>query len=153
MHWFIDPIKNQYADFDGRTGRKAYWMFVLVSFSLQFVVAIMEGVIGTSFLGFLISLAILVPSIAIATRRLHDINKSGWWQLIALVPIIGVIILIVWLASESKDEGNQYGEGVAADVPIVPAAPATETAQEVRESSTSETVSAEPENTQKGYGN
>lgn len=155
MHWFIDPIKNQYADFDGRTGRKAFWMFVLVSLLLQIVVSIVEGVIGTMFIGFLFSLAILVPSLAIGARRLHDINKSGWWQLISLVPFVGVIILIVLLARKSKDEENQFGgaTAVAATIPAAPSEEVSPVAEASQETPAEEATSPEPENTQQGFGN
>lgn len=111
MHWFIDPIKNQYADFSGRTGRKAFWMFVLFSFLMQFAVGMIEGILGIMFIGTLFSLVILVPAVAITARRLHDINKSGWWQLIAFIPFVGTIILVVWCATKSDMGSNNYGSG------------------------------------------
>lgn len=126
MHWLIDPIKNQYADFDGRTGREAFWMFVLVSLLVSIAITIVEVVLlQTNFMGPLFWLAILVPRIAISTRRLHDINKSGWWQLIALIPLVGTIILIVWFATKGKNESNQYGE-------LIPAAASNEQVTYVR---------------------
>lgn len=109
MHWFIDPIKYKYADFSGRTNRQEYWMFILIYIVVGIIVSIVEGIIGTTFLYIILSLALLVPSIAIAARRLHDIGKSGWWQLIVIIPIIGWIILIVWLASKSYEGVNAYG--------------------------------------------
>jgi len=112
MHWFIDPIKNHYADFGGRIGRQEYWMFilfsVLLSIALEIVVAVLESFIFI-LISALFSLGLLVPSIAMATRRLHDIGKSGWWQLLYLIPIIGWIIVIVWLASKTEPIANAYG--------------------------------------------
>jgi len=114
MHWFIEPIKNQYADFSGRTGREAYWMFVLFAFLLQIAITIVGGLVGVELLAFVFALLTIVPSIAICARRLHDIGKSGWWQLIAIIPLVGIIVLIVWLASKADAEGNKYGEGTVA---------------------------------------
>ena len=114
-HWLIDPIINQYADFDGRTGRKAFWMFVLVSALVSISINLVEVMmLQTNIIGFLYTLAILVPAIAINTRRLHDINKSGWWQLIVFIPLVGSIIIIVWFATKSVNEGNQYGSAATA---------------------------------------
>ncbi len=88
---------TKYVDFGGRASRPEYWWFVLfiivVSVVLSFVSNLASGVF---------SLATLLPSIAAAARRLHDTNRSGWWQLIALVPLIGIIVLIVFLAQEGK---------------------------------------------------
>jgi uncharacterized membrane protein YhaH (DUF805 family) len=110
MHWFIDPIKNHYADFDGRIGRQEYWMFVL----FYFLTNILLEIISIDVLAMLVSLALIVPSFAMGARRLHDIGKSGWWQLLVLVPIIGWIILIVWCATKTEPIDNMYG------VPAVP---------------------------------
>ena len=97
---FQESVKvcfTKYADFSGRAGRPEYWWFVL------FLVLVSLGLsLFSNLLSGLFSLATLVPSIAAATRRLHDTNRSGWWQLIALVPLIGLIVLIVFLAQEGK---------------------------------------------------
>ncbi len=106
MHWFIDPIKNHYADFDGRVGRQEYWMFVLFSILIQ----IAFDIVGLDIISMLLSLVLLVPSIALSARRLHDINKSGWWQLLGFIPIVGWIILIVWWATKTDDQDNTYGK-------------------------------------------
>ncbi len=104
MHWFIDPIKNKYADFEGRTGREEYWMFILIYIGIAIVVMFVS-----SFLNMLLTLALLVPNIAIAARRLHDTGKSGWWQLVALIPILGLIILIILLVIKGEEKENKYG--------------------------------------------
>ena len=95
----IQACFTKYADFKGRASRSEYWWFVL------FIVLVS---LGTSMVGHLLSglfsLATLLPSIAVATRRLHDTDRSGWWQLIVLVPLVGFIILIVFLAQEGKAE-------------------------------------------------
>ncbi len=109
LNWFLDPVKNQYADFEGRATLKQYWMFVLVSVLISIAISIVEYTLGTILLGTIFSLAICIPNLAIGARRLHDIGKSGWWQLIVLVPVIGFIVLIVWLARKSDAGPNKYG--------------------------------------------
>lgn len=105
MHWFIDPIKNHYADFDGRIGRQEYWMFVLIWCLIQWAFIL----VGLDFISMLVWLAFLVPDIALTTRRLHDTGRSGWWQLLSFIPIIGWIILIIWLATKTELVDNTYG--------------------------------------------
>mgnify|MGYP001385532080 CR=1 FL=1 len=121
MSWFIDPIKNHYADFSGRVSRKTYWMFFLTYVILAVVIAVTEALIGTNFIGLIFALALLIPAIAIASRRLHDTGLSGWVQLITFIPFLGAVILIVLLVRKSKPGDNKYGpnpngEMVSADV-------------------------------------
>ena len=102
---FIDAIKlffTRYADFQGRSRRSEFWFAALFTGLASGLAAIIPVV------GFLWPLAILVPSLAITIRRLHDINKSGWWVLINLVPLVGSILLLVWLATDSAPN-NQWG--------------------------------------------
>ena len=107
MNYFIKALK-QYADFNGRARRKEYWMFYLFYIIFYLVLSFVDGILGTFVLSLLFSLGLFIPSIAIATRRLHDTGRSGWWQLIAIVPIIGVIVLIVFFVQESHAD-NSYG--------------------------------------------
>ena len=102
MEYFINPIKNHYVDFEGKVTRKPFWMFMLISTIISIVLTIIGGIVQLPIIGSIFSLAILLPSLAIGARRLHDINKSGWWQLLWLIPIIGWIILIVFWATDSK---------------------------------------------------
>jgi uncharacterized membrane protein YhaH (DUF805 family) len=102
---FGDSIKTcftKYADFTGRASRSEYWWFVLfivlASIILSMVTPLLSG---------LFSLATLLPSIAAAARRLHDTDKSGWWQLIGLIPLLGWIVIIVLLVQEAK-EPNRF---------------------------------------------
>ncbi|MEW2070889.1 DUF805 domain-containing protein [Streptomyces sp. NPDC007346] len=107
MNWYLDVLKN-YAGFSGRARRKEYWMFALVNFVIAIVLSIIGAAIGTDILYYVYLLAVLIPSLAVGVRRLHDTGRSGWWLLIALT-LIGGIVLIVFLASEGKQEPNQYG--------------------------------------------
>ena len=85
-------------------------MFVLFNFLASVAIGIVDGILGTTgALGGLYSLAVLIPSLAVAARRLHDTDRSGWWQLIALVPLIGFIILLVFLCGDSKSGANRFG--------------------------------------------
>lgn len=108
---FTESIKtcfSKYADFDGRASRSEYWWFalfiVLVGFGLSMVSEVIAG---------LFYLGTLLPSVAAAARRLHDTNRSGWLQLLALIPIIGWIIVIYFLAQEPQ-EPNRFGSPVTA---------------------------------------
>lgn len=129
MHWFLDPIKNHYFDFKGRATRKEYWMFALFYLVIYILLSIVDYMIGMQILTFLFSLALLVPHIALAARRLHDTGKSGWWQVIVLVPFVGWVIAIVLLALKGHDTDNKYGPypyGASSAVPTPAPAPMSE---------------------------
>lgn len=108
MEYFVGALKK-YADFKGRARRKEYWMFVLIYILMIIGLTVIDVVVGTGFLSSILSLLLFVPSISIAARRLHDTGRTGWWQLIALIPLIGAIILIIFLAQDSHDD-NDYGQ-------------------------------------------
>lgn len=113
MNWYVEVLKK-YAIFEGRARRKEYWYFVLFSFIVTFALTIIDVLIGTFGAGIgtlsgIYGLGVLIPSIAVGIRRLHDTNRSGWWLLIGLVPIIGPIVLIIFLALDSNPEENRYG--------------------------------------------
>ncbi|MBT9551742.1 MAG: DUF805 domain-containing protein [Hydrogenophaga sp.] len=104
---FVDAVKtcfSKYVGFEGRATRSEYWWWVL----FVFAVAIVMGVLRLGTIGNLFSLATLLPSIAVGARRLHDIGKSGWWQLIALIPLIGWLVLIYWAVQPSEGD-NAFG--------------------------------------------
>jgi uncharacterized membrane protein YhaH (DUF805 family) len=85
-------------------------MFVLLSVIISIALSVVEWIVGgPGVLAGLYSLAVLIPSIAVGVRRLHDTGRSGWWLLISLVPLIGIIVLIVFLATDSQPGANQYG--------------------------------------------
>ena len=114
MGWYLEVLKN-YAKFDGRAHRTEFWMFVLVSIIVSVVLNIVDAIIGTGgdlgggVLASIYALAVLIPTLAVGARRLHDIGKSGWWQLLGLIPIVGAIILIVWFATKGHESENQHG--------------------------------------------
>jgi len=115
MGWYFEVLKK-YAVFSGRATRQEYWMFALVSTVIALAFAFIDSQIGLmsqtgyGVLSGVYSLAILVPSIAVAVRRLHDTDRSGIWYLIAFVPIIGPIALLVFCVQDSNVGMNQYGE-------------------------------------------
>lgn len=111
--YFMDVITKNYVNFEGRATRTQYWMFVLFNFILGFVLGLlgsMDNILGSLFtvIYVLYYLGLLLPSLAIAARRLHDTNRSGWWQLIALIPFIGTIILLVFLVLPSTPGQNRF---------------------------------------------
>ena len=114
MNWYLEVLKK-YAVFSGRARRKEYWYFVLFNVIIAVVLGGVDRVIGTShgagtgLLGSIYSLAVLLPGIAVTVRRLHDTDRSGWWLLIGLIPIIGAIILFIFVLGDSTPGENQYG--------------------------------------------
>lgn len=112
MEHFLNAFRN-YANFQGRATRTQYWMFILFYLIAYVILSIVDGLLGFPVLTALFSLVLLVPSIAYATRRLHDTGRSGWWQLIVLVPLIGAIVLIVFLAMPTTTD-ERFGAPVNA---------------------------------------
>lgn len=109
MNYYPDAWKN-FATFQGRARRQAYWLFILINIGVSLVVGIIDGVLATGgMLSGLYSLAVLLPSIAIAVRRLHDTGRSGWWLFIALVPLIGAVVLLIFFIGDSQPGENKYG--------------------------------------------
>jgi uncharacterized membrane protein YhaH (DUF805 family) len=86
-------------------------MFSLFNFVIAIAITVVESVIGTSGIIYgLYALLILIPSIAVAVRRLHDTGRTGWWLLIAFIPLVGTMILLVFLVLDSEVESNDYGD-------------------------------------------
>ena len=113
----IKTCFNKYADFSGRALRSELWFFVLFTLLGGIITVILDVmVLGYSIesygpINLIFSVGILLPSIAVTTRRLHDINKSGWWQLIELT-IIGILLIIIWCATEGENKKNKYGSPI-----------------------------------------
>ena len=115
MNWYLAVLKK-YADFKGRARRKELWMFVLFNLIIAIVLGVVDTMIGMpGVLGGIYALAVLIPSLAVGARRLHDIGRTGWWQLIGLVPVIGVIVLIIFYVMDSNPGDNQYGPNPKTD--------------------------------------
>ncbi len=111
MDWFKKDLRN-YANFSGRARRKEYWYFVLVQMGLVIIAMILDAIIFNSEIGLfyiVVALGLFLPGLAVTIRRLHDTSRSGWWFLISILPLIGSIILLVFLASDTKFETNQWG--------------------------------------------
>ena len=126
MEWMLMPLRR-YADFQGRSRRKEYWMFLLAVIILYtvFMVPLMLGGFSTAmagqqstpgllyFVGFgvmgILGLALLVPSIAVQVRRFHDQDRSGWMVLIGLIPYVGGIIVLVFMCLEGTRGPNRFG--------------------------------------------
>ena len=119
MNWYQKVI-TQYSDFNSRARRKEYWMFVLVNFIISLAIVGIDNALGLSLnytgnvsgsgvFNLLYNLLILIPSLAVAVRRLHDIGKSGWMLLIGLIPLVGAIWLLILLLRDSEAGENKYG--------------------------------------------
>ena len=115
MSWYLEVLKK-YAVFSGRARRKEYWYFFLFNIFVSIFLGVIDGVTGSSSAGAgmgmlsgIYSLAVLIPGIAVTVRRLHDTDRNSWWLLIGLIPIIGAIILVVFMLQDSEPGDNQYG--------------------------------------------
>lgn len=109
MKWYLKALK-QYVDFSGRARRMEYWMFVLFNSIASIIAFVLDLTIGS--FGVIMGiyyLAVIIPTIAVTVRRLHDNGKSGWMYFIFLVPIIGVFWLLILLFREGQKGENQYG--------------------------------------------
>ena len=105
-------VLERYAKFDGRAGRAEFWWFVLANLIVLVGLAILAGIADIFYIVYILyGLAVLVPSLAVAIRRLHDTDKSGWFILLGLIPFVGFIILIVFYAMEGTNGPNNYGAG------------------------------------------
>ncbi len=124
MNLMFQPLRK-YADFQGRARRSEFWLFWLFTFVVGFVLQMIGGMMGgaadpsnpaamysspAGIVLLLFWLAVLIPSIAVAIRRLHDTNRSGWWLLIALIPIIGALVLLVFYVLPGTAGPNKFGE-------------------------------------------
>ncbi|EST21673.1 hypothetical protein N566_27235 [Streptomycetaceae bacterium MP113-05] len=111
MHWYLDVLKK-YATFSGRARRKEYWMYTLFNVViLMALLALGFAVLGENgvYLYLAYMVAVLVPTLAVTVRRLHDTGRSGWWYFITFVPLVGPIVLLVFTCSGGTPAPNQYG--------------------------------------------
>ena len=141
MSWYLKVVRDNYANFSGRAQRAEYWMFSLLNI-IFITVLFADFFISGGFIYGAYCLAMCIPALAVGVRRLHDIDKSGWFLLLAFVPIVG-IILLVWQCTDSTPGDNQYGpnpKGIGGPAPAADE-PAAKTSDD------SETGKAEAEET------
>lgn len=100
---------HRWLDFSSRSSRSEYWYFYLFIFLAAFVAVIFDTFLSAGILYALVMLVTLIPSIAVSVRRLHDVDKSGWWLLLYLIPVIGVIVLLIWFCSKGTTGPNRFG--------------------------------------------
>lgn len=118
MNWYLEVLKK-YAVFSGRARRKEFWFFALFNIIVSILLSIIDGILGLSvggaeagmgILSLVYALGVIIPSIAVTVRRLHDIDKSGWWFLIVFIPIIGPIVLLIFNILAGTPGPNRFGE-------------------------------------------
>lgn len=108
MNWFVEVLKK-YAVFSGRARRKEYWMFTLIYTVIAIVLSVVDmAVIGSNILVPILTVALFLPALGVTIRRLHDTGRTGWWVLISIVPLVGLIVMLVFLCSDGGDT-NKYG--------------------------------------------
>jgi uncharacterized membrane protein YhaH (DUF805 family) len=121
----VRSVLSQYVGFGGRARRAEYWWFVLFSVLIGVVTSILDVALGTDFegsspsrglLSLIANLALFLPSLAVAVRRLHDTDRSGWWVLIGLIPLVGVIVLLVFFVQDGTPGPNRFGPSPKYDV-------------------------------------
>jgi len=107
-------LKEKYYNFNDRAPRSEYWWFALFGWGVTIVLSILDNLIfnnasGSGMFSTIWGIAILLPSIGVGVRRLHDLDKSGWWFLISLIPIVGFIILVFWFVQQGTRAENRFG--------------------------------------------
>lgn len=100
---------SNYVNFSGRASRSEYWYWVLFVVLGSIVAGIIDQVIGIRLIDSIFALGTILPSIAVAARRLHDIDRTGWWLLIDFIPVIGWIVLIIWFCTAGTEGSNRFG--------------------------------------------
>ena len=113
---------SNYVNFNGRACRSEYWYWVLFIILADIVAGIIDYLLGMQIVSSLFGLVTLLPGIAVSIRRLHDLDRTGWWILLALIPLIGWIILLIWYISKGTDGPNRFGPDPLATLAI-PGAP------------------------------
>ena len=110
VDWTKKVILGNYLNFEGRARRKEYWWSYLGFAAIILGAAIIDAIVGSSeMFYFLAVLALFLPSLGVTVRRLHDTGRSGWNVLWGIIPLVGAILLIIWLASDTSPQHNQYG--------------------------------------------
>lgn len=101
---------TKYAEFNGRSRRQEYWLFFLFSILVNLAVNIIDAAFSTGIVSALVGLALIVPYIAVLVRRLHDTDRTGWWALLILLPVLGTLILLVFCLLKGTDGANRFGQ-------------------------------------------
>lgn len=109
MEYFLKVLKS-WNDFKSRSRRKEYWMFFLCNVVLGIITGVIDSILGIQAATLIVSLVLLVPGLAVAVRRMHDIGKSGWMLLIGLIPLVGGLIVLYWSCQPGQLEDNQWGK-------------------------------------------
>jgi|SRR5215210_7719983 len=105
----VSTCLRKYATFSGRARRSEYWWFALANVLAVIVATVIDQILGNSIVSLLVTLGLLLPSLAVTVRRLHDTGRSGFWWFIALVPFVGAVVLLVFECLDSTPGDNQYG--------------------------------------------
>ncbi|MGC1348198.1 MAG: DUF805 domain-containing protein [Xanthobacteraceae bacterium] len=100
---------SNYVNFSGRACRSEYWFWVLFVLIADVVAIAIDAAIGMQIVSSLFGLAVLLPGLAVTVRRLHDLDRTGWWIFLGLIPLVGAIILIIWFCSKGTDGLNRFG--------------------------------------------
>lgn len=117
MNEYLNVVTRNYVNFAGRARRREYWMFVLINLVISAVLSILDQVLfgrmndgaGMPVLAGIYGLSVLLPSLGVGVRRLHDTGRSGWWLLLSLIPLIGALVLLVFYVQDSQPGANKWG--------------------------------------------
>lgn len=106
----VTSVFRRYVDFQGRSPRSELWWFILFYFIVYIVLAVLAGIAPVlGILTFIFGLAVLLPTLAVEIRRLHDLDRSGWWILLGFIPIVGALVLIYWFCLRGTPGDNRFG--------------------------------------------
>jgi uncharacterized membrane protein YhaH (DUF805 family) len=111
----VKTVLSKYAVFSGRARRSEFWWFVLFNILVSIVASIIDAILGTDWstgsglISLIVGLALFIPYLAVAVRRLHDTDRSGWWILIGLIPLIGFIVLLIFTVQDGTPGPNKHG--------------------------------------------
>lgn len=108
VQWYLKVVKENYANFSGRARRSEFWYFMLVNFIISAILGVIDSVTGIGFLAAIYGLAVLVPSIAVGVRRLHDIDKETIMIILAFIPVVNFYIIYLWTI-EGVRGPNKFG--------------------------------------------
>jgi uncharacterized membrane protein YhaH (DUF805 family) len=109
---------SNYVNFNDRASRSEYWYWILFTFIAEVVVAAIDRALGIHLIAGLLVLAIVIPTFAVTIRRLHDLDRSGWWIFLSFIPLIGGIILLIWFCTRGTEGPNRFGPDPLATLPL-----------------------------------